>query len=353
MQEIKTYSIKLHIITPVIINTGEDYEPFSLYPIKTSKKNIGQILNIENLADILPRDKYEELFSMACRGLINPESNGDLLNKAQKIIDEAYQIAKTENKRDMMVKRSCILSLEAKKALDKNPCKIIARHVVNPYNEKPYIPGSSLKGAIRTAVLEDIQKNKNINFSYDKNRSVEAIILYGKDERLNPEKDPFKYLKISDFEFEDSTTLSRIGMVNAGGKIPAFTAMTDSWVNDKIDVIAKGTITIVQRNDTPEWMNIKTILTTVHNFYSDMLNNKCSKAGKIPRTMDSVIERLNSEESSAYYFMRLGHYVGLENITMNVPNPKKYLENDKGTSHYVTIEGGYLAGFCQLELEEN
>jgi len=352
MHEMKTYSIKLHIITPVIINTGEDYEPFSLYPIRTSKENRGQILNIESLADFLRRNKYEELIRIACRGLINPEANEELL-KAQRIIEEAYQTAKEENKLNMLIKRTCILSPEARNALLKNPCKSVARHIVNPYNERPYIPGSSLKGAIRTAVLEDVRKNKNIDYSHDRNRSVEAQILYGYNERINPEKDPFKYLKISDFEFENSRTLSTIGMVNAGGKIPVFTAMTDSWVNSKTDVIARGTISIVQRADTPKWLNIKSLLVSVHDFYADMLNNKCSKAGRVPKAMDPVIGKLNSAESSDYYFMRLGHYIGLENITMNVPNPKRYLENDKGTGHYITIEGDYLAGFCQLELEEN
>ena len=75
----------------------------------------------------------------------------------------------------------------------------------------PYIPGSTLKGAVRTAILYDYLLNKGIDYIKDAvdflnyrggRYLIDDYIIYGVDNngQLNKviQKDPFKFLGIKD-----------------------------------------------------------------------------------------------------------------------------------------------------------
>ncbi len=48
----------------------------------------------------------------------------------------------------------------------------IARHAFNPYNQTPYFAGSSIKGAIRTALLNAINDGDRLPIRVDSSRDV-------------------------------------------------------------------------------------------------------------------------------------------------------------------------------------
>jgi CRISPR-associated protein Csm5 len=68
----------------------------------------------------------------------------------------------------------------------------IARTAFNPISGQPILPGSSIKGAIRTALLESLRKRQG----FKKSRDMESEILGG-----SFSTDPFRFLKISDGTF--------------------------------------------------------------------------------------------------------------------------------------------------------
>lgn len=71
----------------------------------------------------------------------------------------------------------------------------IEKQISDPVTGLPYIPGSSIKGAIRTALISLKNKQKHSgNDSYQKGTDVEKK-LYGYE---NPTEDPFKALKLCD-----------------------------------------------------------------------------------------------------------------------------------------------------------
>ncbi|MCX7817527.1 MAG: type III-A CRISPR-associated RAMP protein Csm5 [Syntrophales bacterium] len=75
----------------------------------------------------------------------------------------------------------------------------IMRTAFNPHNNEPYLPGSSIKGSLRTAYLNMVAKKKppfSLNLSEKgANRKLEQTLLDYK----SIETDPFRLLKVSDF----------------------------------------------------------------------------------------------------------------------------------------------------------
>jgi CRISPR-associated protein Csm5 len=70
----------------------------------------------------------------------------------------------------------------------------IARSAFNMHDNRPYIPGSAIKGALRTAYLNALQSEKNLGPPYRDAKRLEADLLGG-----SFENDPLRFLKVSDF----------------------------------------------------------------------------------------------------------------------------------------------------------
>ena len=96
----------------------------------------------------------------------------------------------------------------------------ISRTAFNPITQKPYLPGSALKGAFRTAYLNHLAKNMTVTVvdRRDKNpaNALEKALL----EYQSLEKDPFRLMKISDFHPVGPYRTKIIYAVNAK-KIPS------------------------------------------------------------------------------------------------------------------------------------
>jgi CRISPR-associated protein Csm5 len=97
---------------------------------------------------------------------------------------------------------------------DVNNQLAIARHAFNPYSQTPYFAGSSIKGAIRTALLNAINDGKSSSFKLDNKGDVQRgesdklqkRLLDYKEITDNPAKgikgDPLRLLKISDANYQ-------------------------------------------------------------------------------------------------------------------------------------------------------
>lgn len=73
----------------------------------------------------------------------------------------------------------------------------------------PYIPGSSLKGAIRTAIFTSLITERNINVEQKVNDYKPSAGLLEKDLFGNdPNTDLLRFLKVGDSLFEDDTTIA-------------------------------------------------------------------------------------------------------------------------------------------------
>ncbi len=207
MKEIK---IKLETLTPVHIGTGEVYEPLSFFVSKEEnflfevdfekvggwlikkggKDKFLKLAQSGNLKDII---KLYELFEKICNALYQKGIKSFIKRKVKVFPDFV------EHYTDFIELGSRKIS---ERELMNNFKRFeIHRTAILPNSKQLYVPASSLKGSIRTAVLnlkrtcikksvEDYKKN---NKKYDGKLLEKDILRYRK-----PAEDPFKYVKISD-----------------------------------------------------------------------------------------------------------------------------------------------------------
>jgi len=122
---------------------------------------------------------------------------------------------------------------------------LLYQFIRNKWQSVPFIPGSSLKGSIRTAflsyLLDSYIKNGGNKDRILKNKHIEMELLNAKNRKgkYDMSEDPFKYVKVPDISFPNkflnvklvkSTALPDEG--NSGkpvSQIPAYHEVLDCW----------------------------------------------------------------------------------------------------------------------------
>lgn len=359
----KTYDVELEILTPVIINTGEAFEYCEIGPT-------GKIIDIKSYkpAFDLPQTYRFNQYKM---DKIFDECSGQ---EIKKFIDESTSallrgdnkaLAKLRNERLAKCSKPSIripvrvLPL-AQNDLVKKPMQKVDKVMQDEISSKTYIPGSSIKGAIRTAILEKLRADKGLYDKYapkgNKRRAIEAEILF-KETSFLVDKDPFKYLKVSDFSFEGSDGIQYIGKIDNGTTTPIYSAMTNSYALSGKPIIAKGTISI----DDAFYRSMglrdeRKLLESIGNFYIDNIQTEKSNMAMCGSyaMKDNVLPRLQKLINADYALLRIGHYVGIQNCTLNVdqpyPPPKARKDINKTGGRAVLVEGGIIPGICMMRI---
>ena len=156
---------------------------------------------------------------------------------------------------------------------------LLYQFIRNKWQSIPYIPGSSLKGSIRTALisylLDRYLKNGGDKDRILRNRNIEMELLNAKnrDGRYDMNEDPFKYLKVPDISFSNeylnvkkvlSTALpDDRGTRRPASKIPSYHEVLDYWRSSSL----QAEIDIDERF----WKRTKTdfdiLKTSINEFY--------------------------------------------------------------------------------------
>ena len=154
--------IEMKVKAPIFIGSGKEIPKYGYAYIQ--KENAIYVMNFKKLFNSLKKwnllDQYEELMLQGNNG--------------------KYRCSLME-----MLKANSITEAEIKKCssysyttegneFDKKNCQNIQEFVRDPYH-MPYIPGSSLKGAIRTALLAKLVSENASMFESEK-REIERII---------------------------------------------------------------------------------------------------------------------------------------------------------------------------------
>src|SRR5699024_7998560 len=136
-----TFKIKATVITPISIGNGTQYSPYRDYFISENKVHY---IEERKLGDLLA--KRESLMDEYIEGVANMEGNRSRFD-IKNFIRDSLSI----NPKEVV-----------KKSLDFNG-NALAKLPINSFikmpNGQPYIPGSSIKGALKTAlVYTDLEK---------------------------------------------------------------------------------------------------------------------------------------------------------------------------------------------------
>ncbi|WP_353683956.1 type III-A CRISPR-associated RAMP protein Csm5 [Thermodesulfovibrio sp. 3907-1M] len=309
------YEVKLHVLSPVHIGCDESYKPTE-FVIDTDNStmihfNLWQF--IENLTD----EELQELkriseklsatalvelyrFYASCKGKIN----GRVIPIPKKLAERYREVKQ--------------LREEGKILRNFNEFDI-PRTFFNAYTQTPLIPGSSVKGSLRTGYLEGLleeSQNKTALIENANPRSPEQLeesILKGK-----MSTDPFRLLKISDFEPINEVKTKIIYQINVN-KLRA----SVSALSIPLEVIPEGSIfrgnvsldSPLENSGIREPLNFLNLLLKAHAHYAGIFNgeidlrkNKGFRMPNISPFIDAIKRR--------YFLIRIGKHSGAEAVTI-------------------------------------
>ena len=376
---IENYTVELDVLTPVIINNGEYYQFGELLP---SDKTVV----IKDRDDSLPLPVIRKFYlndMTDAFGCMSATEITKFINRMTVAIAKRDEPVLIEC-RSRIIKESGVngkmpirVLKKAYRDLSAKPLQSVTKIASSPIDGKTYIPGSSIKGALRTGVLEGLRKSRNIDHwssltdgtpSFMRGnlpnqrkmkdaQNFEMEVMKNRPQNFNILDDPFKYLRISDFSFFGTDAITYISKVGDDDKMPIYSAATSSYAFSGRHVTAKGTVSVDSRFYSGIGMGENTgfqkILDLAGDFYID--------------NMDSILHEVDTPLMKYVYnkiyapmaregqnMIRLGHYSGIKNCTFNVNqlNPPRSAApaiNIKG-GRTVKLEEGVIPGMCMIRI---
>ena len=189
----KTIFFRLQTVSPVHIGSDEVYEPTAFVVDETKRQLIS--FDPADFINMLDSDALAEFSALCQKG--TPQSLVGIyrfMNRHKNLVAGGHPVAVS----DAFIKHfQDTMKLNGGKNILQNLNKYqIKRTAFHPHEDIPYIPGSSIKGSIRTAVLNYRNKGKSHPGYTGKNASsrLEQDLVGG-----SFATDPFRLVKVSDF----------------------------------------------------------------------------------------------------------------------------------------------------------
>jgi len=358
MMRQERFCIKAEIITPVHIGDGTEFEPLE-YVIKDRFHKI----NLEEWLSDLTTEKYNDFQKLTGKDYASITT----LTKLRKFVRD-----------NIDVERYSEWSVDVSESVRKR----YEERFEAPENQLPmspfirtanrvYLPGSSIKGALRTAYLNMLRKSYEKLKVKNKADLVEGELLKALKEdkkgniRFDIEKDPFRTLKVKDAYLPDGSTFfaeivnfnrknDRISPTNIQILSEVtYGALLDRPVSFEIDIVINKKVLSHKKsaidNIHIDNMNIENILKSCDQFYraalqeeKEMFLKGTAGSENLQRVYHDIIQY-----AEGGYLFRLGFGSGL--ISMTISKDLRREKNYGRSKHLVN--GKYPLGFIKLKLE--
>ncbi len=347
------YRATINIITPLIIHNGTIYDVWDIVP--NPKNNEVFIIDVAR-AFMLMRENEKENFNTLLDKIVKTNNGNDIKVLMTKLNGMLHN--KVFEEPDIIIRKAKALEGFVKQISD-NPNLQINKIFTDKLTNKPFIPGSSVKGMLRTAMLESLRKKFKLEpmVARENVRKGKVAIknaldfeasIYGSPENKHKVNlDPFRFLKVSDFTLQNAEiifgTVRNIGYQSKQKGIPIYTEMTGCELFEKKEFVAAGDITIdsnqlkkfLEKNNfrnseqVLHMFSASYILGALKDFYNQQLNNK-----KHPVSQD-IVKCIQKYAVDNYVPIRLGRFSQVESKTFKIIRTW-----DKGQNRSMNIEGG-------------
>ena len=206
-------------------------------------------------------------------------------------------------------------------------------------NNRPIIPGSSIKGAMRTAILDERVRSKDESYeekllikTRDKNRLnkeaskiVEGEILM--ESKFQISKDPFRGLKVTDAILpEDSTEIVQIYNVNPkkdSKGIPMWVEVVKKGVDFSFELAILNKKKF-ENTIRPFSIQSEEILDSCFKYYNNAFFYECdefhdkSKNESFKKIIDDICDLFEeNKHNHLTTFLRIGRFSHLESMTFS------------------------------------
>ncbi len=365
----KQYEAVLHIITPVIIHTGELYDSLELIILGNQTDTIN-IIDLQS-AFALMSDEDKENFYKYVKSLSGDEARDKNTLSALRGV-----VQSTALKNPDVIHTKAKASQQCVSDIANNFHAMVNKIFKDAVTGKPYIPGSSIKGALRTAILDAERARQGIDklntervdtkskkHTFDTKDFEMQIIKKSKEAIFSVPDDPFRFLKVSDFACEQKNvcfdTVRVIGNKKTQKGIPVYTEMTSAKIMSNTEYIARGTITIDESklkffnekegNRFNNMFSKENIIKSLRHFSRYLLENQ---KHVINMKVKQEIEKCCPSGSTNRAPLRLGRFAQIESKTFKIKREEKGKENiniEGGVSRSL-IGGNIPAGWCVIEI---
>lgn len=333
----KPMKVKLHILSPTHIGCGEDYEPTSF--VIDDKRNRLIHFELREFANQLSENDRKKFLEITSKGTLTSiiEIYRFIYGQKDKLKGNEVEISKDLVRRYLEVKD---MQLNEKKIKQELNNFALPRTAYLPYSNKPYIPGSSLKGAIRTGYLsmlalsgntkdgiEKIIKNENPTSSITGKRNAKELeidLLKGQFS-----SDPFTLLKVSDFlPTENCMTKILYGVnVRKSDKrcsmaVP-FETITSGTFEGMINLEEPS-----QKSEIKDPLNWRNLSLLFHKHYARIFNKE-KEAFNMP-----LLGEFQEKIKKTSFLIRLGRHSGAEAVTIEGNRNIKIMQGRNRTPKY-------------------
>lgn len=304
----KIYNLKCKILTPIHIGDGTEIYPYE-YVIKDKFYKI----SLEDFILTLPSEKQKEVADLMEKDII----------KFRQFLQENFDSEKHKFEYSAEVSQKIKTVYETKISDELN--QLLISPFIRTLN-KSYIPGSSLKGAIRTAVVANFFQGRNFK-PYE---AEPETLQYGyfdqetKKFKKDLTRDPFRAIKISDSVLpENSTIIDEIVTITKTGQIKTIREITYSGLTGKniefnVELCIDDTL-LAKNNKIKQKLDMDILCNACNKFYKELVIPKeiqyfsnISETKKIYESMAFV----KLDKSS--FLIRLGWGSGKNSISLNL-----------------------------------
>lgn len=312
----KLLKIYLKILSPVHIGCDDVYEPTGFIIDESRRKLIAfdPMIFIKNLSD----DERKEFSDICMQGDVASIPRLYDFVSRKKINGREVNIAGglTENYRKV---KALAKSKDEKIIRQELNQFAISRTVYNPHSEIPYVPGSSLKGAIRTAFLNRLAQEAKVTDWKGKAKDLEVKLLDG-----SFATDPFRLVKVSDFLPVGNVQTKIVYAVNKKKQKARFEARGPFQILEVLQSgsIFEGTITILEphpKAGIKKPMTRDTLFKSLNEFYMAAfeLENEIMQAIGADFTMYlNTKNKFKEDLDKKAFVIRLGRHSGAEAVTI-------------------------------------
>jgi len=331
--------IRLHVLSPIHIGCDDVYEPTS-FVIDEQRKKLIEFDPIEFIKSLKPQEIAD----------FSKTASGDNLLAIFKTIKRFYKPevrGKEVDVTDYLVNHyKKILSMGT---FEKN--SVINQFTMNKtaynlQNNSPYIPGSSLKGAMRTAYLNALAKVKRVSNFGGKADNLESLLLERSEGKDKMSSDPFRMVKVSDLLPVGNVSTKIVYAVNKKKKKSERDTLADrGGVYQIFETIKAGAIFegILNVNKAEEASGIKLKITfddlksSLNKFYISLLEAEI----KTMKVLDISVPLINSINSKfkgqinkTAFIVSIGRHSGAEAVTIEGYRNIKIMQGRDKSSEY-------------------
>lgn len=323
--QFQTYKLKLKVISPIHIGCGDYYEPTN-FVIDTETK---KLLHFDPLELVLNMDENEK------KEFIKVCSDNKIL-EIYRFINKTF--TKHKDKINSIKEVNIVedLSLHYQEVLQSKQDSVINQFVIektirNPINNLPYIPGSSIKGAIRTAYLSKLALDNGIRNYWETRRDIEdkKIAKELEKELLGGiySQDPFKFLKVSDFTpITENISTKIVYAINKKKKKSKYKASGPYQILEVIseNTEFQGTISVFKDDFSllssehfkvflNNISNIQNLLKIISSFYYKIYEKENEVFKQIE--LQNLIPKVQTKPQNVF-LIRIGRHSGAEAVTI-------------------------------------